>query len=129
MTRTRQNLAFGALCVSAPGAFTFLALQPLAYRPLWSIVGFSFTLALFGWSLCAARRHPVRARIGVWILQLLHRWLGSAALDLNSELHKIPEQLQTNPLALLRVELGGENVVPPDRGGESFAISRVRRGE
>jgi len=40
---------------------------------------------------------------------------------------EIPQQLQADPLAFLRMKLRGENVVLPDGRGEPFAVSRARR--
>src|SRR5207247_1794121 len=42
-------------------------------------------------------------------------------------LDKILQQLQTDRLALLRMELGGKHVLLPNRRGEALAVGRARR--
>src|SRR5882724_8675198 len=44
-------------------------------------------------------------------------------------LDKILEQLQTDLLAFLRMELRGKHVLLPNRRGEAFAVSRARRDD
>ena len=52
-------------------------------------------------------------------------WHGSEFVSLR-QLHKIPEQLQSDPLAFFRVKLRGKHVVLPNRRRKIFAVLRAR---
>ena len=48
---------------------------------------------------------------------------------LSGQFHKIPQQLQSDILAFLRMKLRRENVVTPDGRSEGFPIVRSGRGK